>query len=95
MLLYRVRNCSQEILAETCNLSLLQTNPQDMQLVYKYIASSNHILVIGTGESSIVTTTAMNPRVGRRQYLVTYSQPDEFKFSSRESFGAMLEAKCC
>ena len=66
-----------------------------MQLVYKYIASSNNILVIRMGESSNVTTTAMNPRVGRRQYLVTYSQPDEFKFSSRESFGEMLEAKCC
>ena len=36
------------------------------------------------GEPSNLSTAAMNPRVGRRQYLVTYS---------RESFGKMLEAE--
>ena len=35
----------------------------------------------------------MNPRVGRRQYLVTYSRADESMFSTRESFGKMLEAE--
>ena len=55
--------------------------------------SSNHILVITMGEPSNLSTVAMNPRVGRRQYLVTYSQADESKFSTRESFGKMLEAE--
>ena len=32
-----------------------------------------------------------NPRSGRRQYLITYSQADEQKFPTRESFGKMLE----
>ena len=45
------------------------------------------------GEPSNLSTAAMNPRVGRRQYLVTYSQADESKFSTRESFGKMLEAE--
>ena len=64
-----------------------------MQLVYAYTASSNHILVITMGEPSIVSTAVMNTRVGRQQYLVTYSQSDEFTFSARESFGEMLEAE--
>ena len=45
------------------------------------------------GKPSNVSTAAMNPRVGRRQYLVTYSQADEPKLSTRESFGKMLEAE--
>ena len=45
------------------------------------------------GEPSNVSTAVMNPGVGRRQYLVTYSQADESKFSTRESFGKMLEAE--
>ena len=45
------------------------------------------------GKPSNVSTAAMNPRVGRRQYLVTYSQADESKLSTRESFGKMLEAE--
>ena len=32
-----------------------------------------------------------NPRTGRRQYLITYSQADEQRFPTRESFGNMLE----
>ena len=56
-----------------------------MQLVYTYIASSNHILVITMGEPSNLSTSAMNPCVGRRQYLVTYSQADESQFSTRQS----------
>ena len=44
-------------------------------------------------EPSNLFTAAMNPRVGRRQYLVTCSQADESKFSIRESFGKMLEAE--
>lgn len=32
-----------------------------------------------------------NPRVGKRQYLVTYSQADAEKFPTRESFARMLE----
>ena len=35
----------------------------------------------------------MNPDVGRRQYLATYSQVDESKFSTWENFGKMLEAE--
>ena len=30
-----------------------------------------------------------NPRSGRRQYLITYSQADINKFPTRESFGKM------
>ena len=36
---------------------------------------------------------AINPRVDRRQYLVTYFQADQSTFSTRESFGEMLEAE--
>ena len=64
-----------------------------MQLVYTNIRSSNLILVITIGEPSDLGTAAMNLRVGCRQYLVTYSQADESKFSTRESFGKMLEAE--
>ena len=32
-----------------------------------------------------------NPQIGRRQYLVTYSQADVNKFATRESFVRMLE----
>ena len=35
----------------------------------------------------------MNPRVDRRQYLVTYIKAKESKFSTRESFGKILEAE--
>ena len=45
------------------------------------------------GEPSNVSTAAINPRVCRRQYLVTYSQADESKFSTRICFGKMLEAE--
>ena len=58
-----------------------------------HTASSNHILLIITDEPSNVSGAAMNPRVGRRQYLVTYSEADESKFFTRESFGKMLEAE--
>ena len=34
-----------------------------------------------------------DPRAGRRQYLVTYSQADAKKFPTRESFGEMLETE--
>ena len=44
-------------------------------------------------EPSNVSTAATNPRVGRRQYLVTYSQADASTFSTRESFWEMLEAE--
>ena len=33
-----------------------------------------------------------NTRVGRRQYMVTYSQADKEKFPTRQSFGTMLRA---
>jgi len=42
-------------------------------------------------EKSNTSSTSINPRVGRRQYLVTYSQADATKFSTRESFAKMLE----
>ena len=45
------------------------------------------------GTPSNVSTAAINTCVGRRQYLVTYSQADESKFSTREIFGKMLEAE--
>ena len=45
------------------------------------------------GELSDVSAAAMNPRVGRRQYLVTYSQANESKFSILENFGKLLEAE--
>ena len=44
-------------------------------------------------ERSNVSTASMNPCVVHWQYLVTYSQDDESKFSIRESFGEMLKAK--
>ena len=34
------------------------------------------------GKRSNLSIAAMNPRVGRHQYLVTYSQADESKFST-------------
>ena len=64
-----------------------------MQLVYTHIAFSNHILVITIGEPSNLSNATMNPRVDRRQYLVTYSQADESKFFNRKSFGKMIEAE--
>ena len=36
------------------------------------------------------STQMENPRIGRRTYLVTYSQADVRKFPTRESFGKML-----
>ena len=42
-------------------------------MVYTYIPSSNHFLVIVMGEPSNVSAAEMNPRVARRQNLVTYS----------------------
>ena len=42
--------------------------------VYPYIASSNHILVITMDETSNVSTAAMYPRVGHRQYIVFHSR---------------------
>ena len=36
------------------------------------------------------STQMENPRIGRRTYLVTYSQADMSKFLTRESFGKML-----
>ena len=45
------------------------------------------------GELSDVSAAAMNPLVGRRQYLVTYSQANESKFSILENFGKLLEAE--
>ena len=64
-----------------------------MKLLYSYIASSNHILVITMGEPPNPSTAAMNSCVGRRKFLVSYSQADEYKFSTRESFGIMLEVE--
>ena len=45
------------------------------------------------GEASNLSTAAMNPRVGRQQYLATYSQADESMFSTQENFGKILEAE--
>ena len=45
------------------------------------------------GETCNFSTAAMNPHVGLRQYLVTYSQVYDSKFFTRESFGKMLEAE--
>ena len=45
------------------------------------------------GDPSNVSAVAMNPCVGCPQYLLTYSQVDESKFSIWESFGKMLEAE--
>ena len=39
------------------------------------------------GEPPNLSTAAMNSCVGRRKFLVSYSQADEYKFSTRESFG--------
>ena len=36
-------------------------------------------------------TQLQNPRSGRRQYLITYSQADLQRFPTRESFGNMVE----
>ena len=36
-------------------------------------------------------TQLQNPRSGRRQYLITYSQADLQRFPTRESFGKMVE----
>ena len=36
-------------------------------------------------------TFLQDPRLGRRQYLVTYSQADEKKFPTRQSFGNMIQ----
>ena len=45
------------------------------------------------GEPPNLSTAAMNFCVGRRKFLVSYSQADEYKFSTRESFGIMLEVE--
>ena len=45
------------------------------------------------GVPSNVSTAAMNLRVGRRQYLVTYSQADESTFFTRESFGENVKGR--
>ena len=45
------------------------------------------------GEPPNVSTAALNPCVGRRQYLVTYCQANKCKFSARNIFGEMLEAE--
>ena len=47
------------------------------------------------GQPSNVSAAAMNPRVGCRQYLATYSQAHESKFSNQESFWEVLEAEYC
>ena len=39
------------------------------------------------------STAAMNSCFSCQQYLVTYSQADESKFTTTESFGKMLEAE--
>ena len=44
------------------------------------------------GEPSNISIAAINSHVSRRQYLVSFSQADESKFSTRESFGEVLEA---
>ena len=36
-------------------------------------------------------SSPLNPRSGRRQYLVTYSQADEENFPTRESFAKVVE----
>ena len=41
----------------------------------------------------LIIISTINPRVGRGQYLVTYSQIDESKFFTRGSFRKMLEAQ--
>ena len=43
------------------------------------------------GEPSNLSPAAMSPRLGRQQYLVTYSQANESKYSTRESFGKVLQ----
>ena len=45
------------------------------------------------GEPSNLSTAAMNSRVRRGQYLVTFSQANESEFSTRERFGKMLQAE--
>ena len=54
---------------------------------YIYIASPNLILLITMGEPS--NASILNS--GSLTYLFAYSQADESKFSTRESFGEMLE----
>ena len=56
-------------------------------------ASLNHISVITVGDSSIASTAAVNPCVGRWQYLVIYSQAFESTFFTQETFKKMLEAE--
>ena len=55
--------------------------------IYIYIASPNLILLITMGEPS--NASILNS--GSLTYLFAYSQADESKFSTRESFGEMLE----
>ena len=45
------------------------------------------------GEQYNLSTATMNLRFGHPQYLATYSQADESKFSTRESLGKMLLAE--
>ena len=45
------------------------------------------------GEPPSLSTAAMNSCVGRQRFLVSYSQADEYKFSTRENFGIMLEVE--
>ena len=42
-------------------------------------------------EDVFQSTSMVNPRVGRRTYLVTYSKADTNLFPTRQSFGVMLE----
>ena len=55
--------------------------------IYIYIASPSLILLITMGEPS--NASILNS--GSLTYLFAYSQADESKFSTRESFGEMLE----
>ena len=64
-----------------------------MQLLFTHNASSNHILVITVVEPSNLSTATKNTCAGHRQYLVTYSQADESKLSTGESFVKMLEGE--
>ena len=42
-------------------------------------------------EHELGLQNSLNCRIGKRQYLVTYSQADIEKFPTRESFGKMME----
>lgn len=44
-------------------------------------------------EASNISAVKMNSFVGSGEYLVTYSQADESKFSTRKCFQEMLEAE--